>query len=184
MVFLKIKNRRQDSSRRENVDVNFYGAKIKRIQTEIAEEGLDFIYKKKKQRWIVGLLSFVCTLILGYGTHIIGLDSNLMSASIVPKIECEPGVLGCDARTTDEIIDHKVFKTLIPNWIEWIILFCAGAAILMIMIGGGMFLVGIGNDEMYTRAKTTIIWAVVGLLIAMFSYAIVKIIENIAYPGI
>jgi len=52
-------------------------------------------------------------------------------------------------------------------------------AFLFIIIGGIQILTAYGNDEKITNAKKTIQYAIVGLLIALLSYAIVSIIGGL-----
>jgi hypothetical protein len=52
-------------------------------------------------------------------------------------------------------------------------------AILFLIIGGVEILTAYGNEEKITKGKKTITFAIVGLLIALLSYAIVTIISSI-----
>lgn len=52
-------------------------------------------------------------------------------------------------------------------------------AVLFIIIGGIQILTAYGSDEKISSAKKTITYAIVGLLIAILSYAIVTIISSI-----
>ena len=47
------------------------------------------------------------------------------------------------------------------------------------MIGGFQMISGAGNEETYTKAKKTIIWAVIGLALALLSFSIVAIVQDI-----
>jgi hypothetical protein len=133
---------------------------------------------------VAAFLALVFTLTLAFATgFFVDQDPSYYSAATVPKIGCDPSVLGCNESATDDVTEHWVVEKGVPNWIEWLILFGAGSAVLVIVIGGGMLIVGGSNDDLKTRGKKTITLAVVGLLVAMFAYGIVKIIENIAFPG-
>ena len=56
-----------------------------------------------------------------------------------------------------------------------ILLFLIGAiAVIMIIIGGIRYVVSNGDSSQTTAAKNTILYAVVGLVIAMMAYAIVN----------
>jgi len=134
------------------------------------------------------LLSLVLALtfvLAGNSNFLLFENYQVAANSSLPRILCEDGMLGCgkSSTATSEIDEHWLFTTGVPNWVEWAILFSAGFAIVAIMIGGGMFVLAFGNDEMHTRAKTTILWAIAGLLLAMFALAIVQIVERISFPG-
>jgi len=61
-----------------------------------------------------------------------------------------------------------------------IVIASAGAsAVIFIIIGGIEMLTAYGNDEKITNAKKTITYAIVGLLVALLSYAIVTIISSV-----
>lgn len=61
-----------------------------------------------------------------------------------------------------------------------IVIASAGAmAVIMIIIGGIEMLTAYGNEEKIGNAKKTITYAIVGLVVAILSYAIVTIISSI-----
>lgn len=67
----------------------------------------------------------------------------------------------------------------LPTITRTVIAAAAGLAVLFIIIGGIQILTAYGNDEKIGQAKKTITFAIVGLLIAILSYAIVTIISSI-----
>lgn len=53
-------------------------------------------------------------------------------------------------------------------------------AVIMIIIGGLMYIFSGGNPESTKRAKDTVLYAVIGIIVAILSYAIVNfVIGNI-----
>jgi hypothetical protein len=107
---------------------------------------------------------------------------NLFAATSVPKIDCHESILGCDQAATNKIKKHWIVRLGIPAWIETVILFSAGFAVLSIMFGGGMMMFSFGKEDAFDKGSKIITFAVLGLVLAMFSWAIVKIIENISFP--
>lgn len=58
-----------------------------------------------------------------------------------------------------------------------VLLFIIGAiSVLMIIIGGILYAVSAGDSGQVTKAKNTILYAVVGLVIAFLAYAIVNFV--------
>lgn len=53
------------------------------------------------------------------------------------------------------------------------------AAVVVIIVAGFRMAAGGGNPDQITKAKKTIIWAIVGLVIAFMSFAIVAIIRSL-----
>lgn len=132
-----------------------------------------------RKKWIVGVLSLFLTLILA--NFAIG-PSGLLSSAIVPKIECgdDTGVVGCNQAETDNVLEHWFISDAVPAWISWLLVFSAGAAVLVIMIGGAMILLNFGDEDLIGKGKKTIIVAIIGLAVAMFAYFIVRVIENLS----
>lgn len=67
----------------------------------------------------------------------------------------------------------------IPTITKIVIGLAGGAAVLFIVIGGIQILTAYNKEEQLGNAKKTIAFAIVGLLIAILSYAIVSIIGSI-----
>ena len=63
-----------------------------------------------------------------------------------------------------------------------VILFVLGAAaVIMIIIGGFRYVVSGGDSSSVTAAKNTILYAVIGLVIAVLAYAIVNfVVKSVA----
>jgi len=71
--------------------------------------------------------------------------------------------------------------SIILQLIAGSLIYAAGpAAVLMIAIGGFRYVVSHGDTTQMEGAKKTIMWAIIGLLVIIVSYAIVTNIINIA----
>ncbi len=80
------------------------------------------------------------------------------------------------ARGTDQTADlfgsEGIFKT-VTN----VLLFVLGAvSVIMIIIGGLRYVISGGNSTNVTAAKNTILYAIVGVIIALLSYAIINFV--------
>ncbi len=65
----------------------------------------------------------------------------------------------------------------IINSISEAILYVVGTiAVLFIIIGGFQYITSAGNPDAIEKAKNTILYAVIGIIIALLAYAIVKYI--------
>jgi len=51
-------------------------------------------------------------------------------------------------------------------------------AVVFIVVGGFEMVIAAGNEEMYLKAKKTIIWAILGLVVATLSFSIIAIVED------
>ena len=64
------------------------------------------------------------------------------------------------------------------------LLFAVGLlSVIMIIVGGLRYVVSGGNSTAVTTAKNTILYALVGLVIAVLAYAIVNYVLGVFTPG-
>lgn len=96
-------------------------------------------------------------------------------AVVDPSAEVGKGVVGAGG-------DQKDTGTALPKLIQDVVnvlLYVIGAvAVIMIVIGGIRYTTSNGDSSQITSAKNTILYAVVGLVIAMLAYAIVNFVVN------
>ena len=89
------------------------------------------------------------------------------------KAQTEAEAACADSATAKQELQNGL-TGFIKNIIN-ILLFIIGAiAVIMIIIGGIRYVVSNGDSSQTTAAKNTILYAVVGLVIAMMAYAIVN----------
>lgn len=77
--------------------------------------------------------------------------------------------------TTEGI--NKVILTLVGG----LMTVAAAVAIFFIFQGGFMLITSRGNDESTGKAKKTITWAILGLVVMIFAYQIVKTVIQLAF---
>jgi hypothetical protein len=72
------------------------------------------------------------------------------------------------------------FITNITN----VLLFIVGAlSVIMLIIGGLRYVVSGGSSSAVTAAKNTVLYAIVGLVIAFLAYAVINFVINTLAPG-
>ncbi|NTW61891.1 hypothetical protein HGB25_00525 [Candidatus Saccharibacteria bacterium] len=85
-----------------------------------------------------------------------------------------------DAANTALCKDNKNANNNIGNFIKNLVntlLYVLGAVSVIVIILSGVFYVTSGGDSnLITRAKNTLIYAVVGLIVALLAYAIVNFV--------
>lgn len=128
--------------------------------------------KKIINIFISGVMAF--SLLTGVGSLVAVTTGVSVVHAATPKEEVKNGVeaIGGDknGRTADS------FTNLLTNIIN-ILLFIIGAvAVIMIIIGGIKYTTSNGDQAQVTSAKNTILYAVVGLVVAIMSYAIVNFV--------
>jgi len=85
-----------------------------------------------------------------------------------------------DGQTADLFGQTGIFQT-ITN----VLLFILGAiSVIMIIIGGLRYVISGGNATAVTAAKNTILYAIVGVIVALLAYAIVNfVLTSFSAPG-
>ncbi len=123
----------------------------------------------------VGLL-MACVLAL---VPVSGIDvsaaCDMSRMSIESGADCARG----NGQPTELIGDTGVF-----NRITSILLFIVGAvAVVMLIFGGIRYVVSGGDQNSVTAAKNTILYAIIGVIVAMLAYAAVSFITDAISRG-
>jgi hypothetical protein len=108
-------------------------------------------------------------------------DTGLVKPNVIP---CRSdSLLPCITDTTQEkgggSIRDYVLNRWGTNFISAFLGLVAIGSVIFIIVGGVQMLLAVGNEEELGKAKKTILWAIVGLVLAMFSVAIVSIISKL-----
>jgi uncharacterized membrane protein len=65
-----------------------------------------------------------------------------------------------------------------------VLLFIVGAiAVIMIVIGGLRYVTSGGNQNAVTAAKNTILYAIIGIIVAILAYAVINFVLGSLLPG-
>jgi hypothetical protein len=90
-------------------------------------------------------------------------------------IECSRG-----ANTPDRLFGDGSIFTLVVN----ILLFIIGAiSVIMLIIGGIRYTISAGDSGAVTAAKNTILYAIIGLVIAFLAFAIINWVLGAINPA-
>ncbi len=81
--------------------------------------------------------------------------------------------------------DNKAYleTRLLPGIASTVIGLAGGLSLVFVIISGIQLLTAYGNPEAAGKAKKTLIWATMGIIVASLSYAIVRIIASITVPS-
>lgn len=123
---------------------------------------------KKKLRNV--LFAVVAALLVGSGFNI-----NLVQAADIPGFDeaCKTAGSGGVCANKD-----KTVEGLIPTVIKTLLFLIGAIAVIMIVFAGFQYATSAGDTGKVTKAKNTIMYAVIGLLVAILSYAIVSFVLN------
>jgi|SRR3989339_1055622 len=91
----------------------------------------------------------------------------------IPKPKTLPGP------TSESAIENKDYLTskLIPGFVSGSLGILGGVSFVMLIYGGIQYLITFQDEAHAEKAKKTIQYAIIGLLIGMFSYSLVNIIS-------
>lgn len=125
------------------------------------------------------LLILMCLL------FILGAPMALAEGEIKPApIPC-PGNLPCISGKTQEKGGQEVRDTIINkfggSFLKGFLGIVAVTCVIFIIVGGMQMHLALGNEEAIKKAKSTLLWAIVGLVISILSVAIVQIISKLFY---
>ena len=79
------------------------------------------------------------------------------------------------------IKDSYIFSQLIPFAIKYGIRLAIGLSVITLIIGGYQFIVAFGDTEKRQSAQKTIMYALIGLIIALTAFGIVTVVTSISY---
>jgi hypothetical protein len=74
-----------------------------------------------------------------------------------------------------------IFRKLIPFAIKYTIRLTVALAVVALIVGGYQFMTSYGDDEKRQGAQKTIIYALIGLILAILAFGIVSIITSLSF---
>lgn len=88
----------------------------------------------------------------------------------------------CNAQNSDSSVcsstDDNV-NDLIGTIVNTMLFIVGALAVVVIIVGGIMFVTSAGNQQSVTNAKNAVLYAVIGLVVAFLAYAIVNWVFDI-----
>ena len=102
------------------------------------------------------------------------------------NVNSAKGKLGGNVGQSEVIVPPKITDpfggtTLLGvgnKFINFLLAMIVIAAVVVIVIAGFRMVVGGGNPSQVAKAKKAILWAIIGLAVALMSFAIVQIIQR------
>jgi hypothetical protein len=80
---------------------------------------------------------------------------------------------------TEDIKEYSIFSKIIPFVIDYAVKAAIALSVIMLIYGGYQFMTSYGATEKQDNARRTIIYAVIGLIVALTAYGIIAIITSI-----
>ena len=117
---------------------------------------------------IASLLQIPSALAQGYGRDKVDLTAPV-GGDILPGSQM----------LTGDIKESIIFSKVIPFAIQFMIGLAVALSVIALIIGGYQFMTAYGNEEKHKSAQKTITFALIGLILAITAYGIVRIITTI-----
>jgi len=76
-------------------------------------------------------------------------------------------------------IQKHVINELLPRAINFLLIATMSVSVIVIIIGGIYYVISAGETEKTGKAKTMILWALVGLIVALLAYSMIRIVTGI-----
>lgn len=100
----------------------------------------------------------------------------------IPKIPRPELLPGPNENQTQEEVQKYFREEAIPSFINGFLGLVAGFSLLALIVSGIRFIVAYGEEEAITAAKKTATWSLIGFGITLLAFAIVSIINTLAFP--
>lgn len=88
-----------------------------------------------------------------------------------------------NVEASSSVLRHWFFSDALPAWLSWLMVFAAGASVLMLIIGGLLMLVSGVNEDLRSRGTKTIIWSIAGIVLMVLAMVIVQIVDNLPFSS-
>ncbi len=74
-------------------------------------------------------------------------------------------------------------QKFVPSVTSTLLVFLLGVSVIMVIIGGAYYLLSSGDSDMVTKGRDTVAWAILGTVVGILAYTIVKFVIGIDFLG-
>lgn len=106
--------------------------------------------------------------------------ANIKTFASWPGVVCN-GLPGCKSNgvwEVDNSLTSESFFSFLGNLISTSIEYVAVLSVLALVVAWIMYLTSSGEDEKVKKAKTAIIWSLVGVLVSTSAWAIINLLNS------
>ena len=114
---------------------------------------------------------------------------NIFGAQTVSAVTCPAGTPGASRGEVSNLAEcslsdtNDTFMTTLAKIINVILAVLGIVAVIMIIMGGVTYVTSNGDAAKLTKAKNTIIYSVIGLVVALLAFAIVNFVLANVFSG-
>ncbi len=99
------------------------------------------------------------------------INSGAIGGSVTSSVVKPSGLPGFENDSDNAV---EAAQSVFFRAIDMILLVAGVLSVIFIMIGGFIYVINAGQEDMQTKAKATIMYAIIGLLVVFISYAVVE----------
>jgi hypothetical protein len=129
------------------------------------------MFKINSQKFLLFLIGIGGIVLVG--VPLLVLAQGPLGGTSSPPLGGEPTTMGDQSRLKNPL-KAETFTKLFVRIANWVAGFVAILAVLVVMIGGIQYMVAGGDEEKIKSARKTIKWALIGLVIALLSWSLLK----------
>ena len=109
---------------------------------------------------------------------------GMMAALIAPLVVASSAsaqsvdIYGARSGSSGEVCKNRgaTIQPLFKNLVDAVLLILGAVSVIMIIVGGFQYVTSAGDSSKVKAAKSTIMYAVIGVAVALLSYAIVDFV--------
>lgn len=106
-------------------------------------------------------------------------DTGFKTNNSLPSPPVGSDILPGGNTDATTIRDSLIFSDIIPFVIQYAIGLAMALSVIALILGGYQYLTAYGNPDQHTKAQKTIIYAIIGLILSLTAYGIVRIVTSI-----
>lgn len=125
----------------------------------------------KKVNWVTVAQMAVVMLFAVLPLVTVFAPTDSVSAQLNRNFQCDPST---GLRCTETSVP-QIFRTII----NWALGIAFGVAVIFLIIGGFRYITAGGNEESVEKGKSSVINALIGIVIIVLSYVIVNVVANL-----
>lgn len=130
---------------------------------------------KKIRNAALGLIMALGLVFTFTQTHTVYAQNNGIADNICTGVLSASGEDASDASSCEEDGENS-FSTIITRVINIFSILIGSISVIMIIIGGFRYIISGGDQNSVTAAKNTIMYAIIGLVVVLFSQVIVRFV--------
>jgi len=104
--------------------------------------------------------------------------SFLFYSVIITAVLCANSVIAGDIVIKNPIKTES-FAKIIENTLLWVLGIAGSIALFMLIVGGIMYITSGGDEQKVATAKKIFNFTVLGLIVVLLSYSIIKVLNDI-----